>query len=121
MPFNIKQADNQAAQLRNPGVTPATNNRMVQPPAPVSAVPPAPAISAVPIPPATVGQATPVAGPPVANAGIAPGGVAPVQDRNVPMTPQVAANIGAGMRRNGADGIQSAGPINPLVRNKRIV
>ena len=125
MPFNIKQADNQAAQLRNPGVTPATNNRMVQPPAPVSAAVPglsaAPPLSAAgPMPPTNVTQATPVAAPIAPNAGMAPGDAQPpIQTQGAPMNPNQIAAVGTNMRRNNAAGLPAAGPRDP--RNPRIV
>ena len=125
MPFNIKQADNQAASLRNPGVTPATNNRMTPPTAPVSAAPSGlsaapPLSSAGPMPPTNISQASPVAAPVAPNAGMAPGDAQPpIATQGAPMNPNQVAAVGTNMRRNDPAGLPAAGLRGP--RNPRIV
>tara|TARA_R110000824_G_scaffold319256_11_gene506376 strand:+ start:3835 stop:4263 length:429 start_codon:yes stop_codon:yes gene_type:complete len=132
MPFNIKQADNQAASLRNPGVSPATNNRM-RPPAAASAggavqktgtgVPglsSAPSLkSAGPMPPQSISQATPTSIPNSPSAGIAPSETRPpVSTQGSPMTFGQANAVGTSMRRNDPSGLPAAGLRGP--RNPRI-
>ena len=125
MPFNIKRADNQAAQLRNPGVIPATNNRMVPSAPPVSAAPSGlsaapPLRSAGPMPPSNISQATPVSAPVAPNAGMAPGDARPpIATQGAPMNPNQVAAIGTNMRRNDPAGLPAAGLRGP--RNPRIV
>ena len=124
MPFNIKQADNQRAALQNPGVTPATNNRMVQPAAPLSSpanpISAPPLSSAGPMPPTNISQASPVAAPVSPNAGMAPQDARPpIATQGPPMNPNQVAAVGTNMRRNDAAGLPAAGLRGP--RNPRIV
>lgn len=121
MPFNIKQADNQAASLRNPGVTPATNNRLTPPTSASPGLSAAPPLSSAgPMPPSSISQATPTSIPSSPSAGLAPASaMPPVQTAGAPMRPNQVASVGANMRRNDPSGLPAAGLRGP--RNPRIV